>query len=146
MLDVWYGNFDSPFVYHPHWEQAALISMMTYSKWTVGFGVPPLECCELGMDPFKNCVESSSGVNLAKAARVLGAMHARVMFHPQRWMNSYPSALSNFIRDWDDKPAHTRYTPGDFIVSFSGCGFILGSSTCNALYDEYYDEAERRNA
>jgi galactosyl transferase GMA12/MNN10 family len=153
-LDVWYGSLDSPFVYHPHWEQAALVCMLTYSRWSMGLGVPPVEACELGMDPFGTCTpeattspySSTPKIDMQKAARVLKGLHSHVMFHPQRWMNSYPAALSNYIRDWDDKPAHTRYTPGDFIVSFSGCGWILGSSKCSEMYEEAYDQSEATNA
>lgn len=149
MLDIWYGNYDSPFAHHPHWEQAAFVSMMTYGRWIVGYGVPPLESCELGMDPFGTCPTARSdvrlGVDVDKASRVFTQLHSRVMFHPQRWMNSYPAALSNFIRDWEEQPSHVKYTHGDFIVSFSGCNFMLGAARCNAMYEDVYDESERNN-
>ena len=149
MLDIWYGNFDSPFVYHPHWEQAAFVSMMTYARWAVGFGLPPIESCELGMDPFKSCPsfthEAHGGVDLAKAARVLNVMNSHVMFHPQRWMNGYPAVLANLIRDWEERPSHAKYHTGDYIISFSGCNFMLGADTCNAMFEEWYDESERLN-
>ena len=63
-------------------------------------------------------------------------------------MNGYPPSLANKIRDWDNRFAHAVHTEveGDYIVSFSGCVFILGPTDCQALFHAYFDFAESANS
>lgn len=146
-LDVWYGNFNSPLVSHPHWEQAAFVTLLSASKWAAGHGVAPVQSCELGLDPFGACAATGqdAAARSAVVASVVAELHQRVLVHPQRWMNSYPPTLSTFIRDWQNVPAHAAYSDGDFVVSFSGCNFLLGATACSEMLETFYTLSERLN-
>ena len=141
LLDAWYGPPQSPFVNHPHWEQAALQAMLTRDRAAADPHVPPVQCCALGFDWQGVCGASFSAVPTLPEGELL----RRTLFHPQRWLNTYPVDLSHKLRDALDRPTHTSYTDGDYIVSFSGCNNILGRPRCAELFGEFYDAAEARN-
>jgi hypothetical protein len=37
---------------------------------------------------------------------------------------------------------HAAYAPGDWVVSFSGCGVLMGAPACEAMYGYYAELAE----
>jgi len=50
---------------------------------------------------------------------------------PQHWMNSYPEEVCNRVKH---VMPHSPYTKGDFIISFNGCGSIVGAEKCDELF------------
>jgi len=62
---------------------------------------------------------------------------SRVQLVPQAWLNSYPPLLASKLHDHRGGPMHAPYAPGDWIVSFSGCGVLLGAAPCEALFAAY---------
>ena len=71
----------------------------------------------------------------AATAAFSDARHVQAV--PQRWINAYPPALAAQLRDGRGRALHAAYATGDWLVSFSGCGVLLGASACEALYAEY---------
>lgn len=65
---------------------------------------------------------------------------ARTQFVPQAWLNAYPPQLAGQIYDHHARPMHAAWAPGDWVVSFSGCGMLLAkgdADACERLYAQY---------
>jgi hypothetical protein len=61
----------------------------------------------------------------------------RVQSIPQAWFNGYPLDIAKQLYDHERRPMHMAYEPGDWVISFSGCGVLLGSDACEALFLKY---------
>ena len=63
-----------------------------------------------------------------------------VQIVPQKWINAYPAEIayrSSYMH-------HAGFIPGDWIVSFNGCGSVLNGSACDVLMHAYFIESSRR--
>ena len=58
-----------------------------------------------------------------------------VSFLSQKQLNTYPPMIAGMLR------THAAYSPGDFIISFSGCRVYTSQSVCNHLFMEYFLKA-----
>ena len=57
-----------------------------------------------------------------------------VLLADQKRFNAYPPEIalrSNFMH-------HASYTRGDWIVSFNGCGSLLGADVCESMWENYF--------
>lgn len=66
-----------------------------------------------------------NGVGYAKEVAVV----------PQRWINAYPPETT-------EKSAamlHETYVEGDWMLSFNGCGILLGGPMCEQTLQKYHD-------
>jgi hypothetical protein len=147
-------------VSHPRlWEQAALLHEMAgrgvllpahaaglTDVHTNGAGVAGAEPGSGNVTASAPCfVMGDSLLPMTEAAQpsapaaTSGAYTAasRSQFVPQAWLNSYPPALAGKLAGPGGAPLHAAYSPGDWVVSFSGCGVLLGEPTCERLYSEY---------
>lgn len=63
--------------------------------------------------------------------------HVRVV--PQSWMNSYPLELVERTRR---ALLHDDWSDGDFIISFNGCGSVLGGAVCEEIFGKYWRQSQ----
>ena len=69
-----------------------------------------------------------------------GSRRHHVQYVPQWWMNSYPKEVGSQLRDPRNTSValHAVYEEGHFVVSFSGCGIVVGSAArCVELMEQY---------
>jgi hypothetical protein len=152
------------------WEQASLFHLLALGglpATTPGCGSggdgASSSCCAsarpAGATSASEPLPSLGGAHVA--APLAGALHgaacgagalrprayadaARGQFVPQGWLNAYPPQLAGQIHDHHRRPMHAAWAPGDWVVSFSGCGMLLGSGgdgdggdACEQLYAHY---------
>lgn len=53
--------------------------------------------------------------------------HIRLV--PQQWINPYPNATATSLRD-EQGGLHAAYRKGDWVISFSGCNFVMQRGEC----------------
>jgi len=75
------------------------------------------------------------------AHRALGYDPDHVLIVPQGWMNSYPGEL---VQQTQHGLKHHGYTEGDYVVSFNGCGSVLGGEVCLDMFGAYFEESMAR--
>jgi hypothetical protein len=63
-----------------------------------------------------------------------GKRKAENKFHP----HSYPPEL---VRKTKHALKHHGWTPSDYIISFNGCGSVLGGEFCVEAYGHYFTES-----
>ncbi|CAD7924912.1 unnamed protein product [Amoebophrya sp. A25] len=62
--------------------------------------------------------------------------HIRVI--PQSLMNSYPPEL---VERTAHALRHHAWRPGDFVISFNGCGSVLGGDICLRIFGSYFEQS-----
>lgn len=74
--------------------------------------------------------------NSAHAMLLANAAHVQAV--PQRWVNSYPKEIAQALIHYQTRQSlHTVYTPGDWIIAFSGCSILRTVAQCEQYYAAY---------
>ena len=63
-----------------------------------------------------------------------------VLLVDQKMINAYPTEIAQR----SDFMHHATYEAGDWIISFNGCGTLLGGELCEQLWKQYFDESMSR--
>lgn len=124
-----------PFATNRAWEQASIFALLALAQ-DLSSGRP-------GAPP------GEGGSTTPRLTAYRDA--ARVQVVPQAWLNAYPAELAGQMWDHHQRPMHAVYRhaepapapgppgsadadAGDYILSFSGCGVLLGKERCEDLY------------
>eukprot|EP00392_Amoebophrya_sp_AT5.2_P013772 g13901.t1 len=70
--------------------------------------------------------------------RTLGYDPEHVRVVPQSLMNSYPPEL---VGRTQHALRHHGWRSGDFVISFNGCGSVLGGEMCVKMFGDYFDKS-----
>mmetsp|Transcript_33370 Transcript_33370/g.86650 ORF Transcript_33370/g.86650 Transcript_33370/m.86650 type:complete len:170 (-) Transcript_33370:396-905(-) len=65
--------------------------------------------------------------------------HQLVALVPQKALNAYPNETANRVSILQ----HAEYEEGDFIISFNGCGSLVGIVRCEELLKYHHDNSLR---
>jgi len=103
---------------HMPWHEQAPLMYLSLLPW-----------CLLDMDVM-------SAAQMPPQDGLTSGYDPHVVLLPQRAMNSYPPEL---VQKTEHAIAHKGYEEGDLVVSFNGCGSVLGGDYCEDLYQQYHD-------
>ena len=144
-----------PFETNRAWEQASIFHVLALAggPGTSSSSSPSADIDNAAADGTSQSNDSGSGrISLEDLLR--NAVHGRgsllpsayadashVQAVPQAWINSYPQQLAGQLHDHKGRPLHAPYAPGDWMVSFSGCGTLMGPEQCESLFEAYARQA-----
>ncbi|CAD7928910.1 unnamed protein product [Amoebophrya sp. A120] len=72
--------------------------------------------------------------------RTLGYDPSHVRVVPQSRMNSYPPEL---VQRTQHALRHHGFADRDFVISFNGCGSVLGGDVCLKIFGDYFEQSMR---